>query len=71
MAKITIDGKEYEFESLPKEAQAQIVNIQYVDRKIADLQSEIAVLNAAKQFYLAQLKAALPQEGDDTIKYEE
>ncbi len=68
MAKIVIDGKEYELESLSKEVQTQVANIQFVERKIAELQSEIAVMNAAKQYYLALLKAHLPQE--DTIQYD-
>ena len=69
--KIQIDGKEYDLEALPQEARVQIVNIQYVDQKIADLQSQLAVMNAAKQFYLAQLKAALPQEANDEVQYGE
>ncbi|BAF70507.1 DUF6447 family protein [Nitratiruptor sp. SB155-2] len=71
MATVTIDGKEYAIEELPDAAKAQIMNIQYVDQKIADLKSQIAVMTAAREYYSTLLKANLPKEGDDTVKYEE
>lgn len=75
MSKITIDGREYELEALSDQAKAQIANIRYVDQKIADLQSQIAVMKAAREYYSAILKASLPSEKDaasgNEIKYEE
>jgi len=71
MAKIVIDNKEYNLEDLNDVAKAQIANIQYVDAKIRDLQSQIAVMNAAKAHYLAILKQNLPQEDSEKIKFEE
>jgi hypothetical protein len=71
MAKIVIDNKEYNVEDLNDTAKAQIANIQYVDAKIRDLQSQIAVMNAAKAYYLAILKQNLPQNNDEKIKFED
>lgn len=73
-AKIKIGDKEYIIDELNNEAKAQIQNILYVNNKIADLQSQIAVLNAAKEYYLALLKNFLPTEEkkedkEDKIKF--
>ena len=69
MEKIVIDNKEYSLEELNDAAKAQIVNIRYVDQKIADLKSQIAVLTAAREYYSALLKSQLPKDNDE-IKYE-
>jgi hypothetical protein len=71
-AKIKIDDKEYVIDELSNEAKLQVQNILYVNNKIADLQSQIATLNAAKEFYLSQLKNYLPEEekeDNDKIKF--
>lgn len=71
MEKITIDGKEYALEDLSNEAKAMIANIKYVDQKIADLKSQIAVMNAAREYYSAVLKSHLPTNAeDDTVKFD-
>jgi hypothetical protein len=69
-AKIKIDNKEYIIDELSNEAKIQVQNILYVNNKIADLQSQIAVLNAAKEYYLLQLRNYLPkEEEEDKIKF--
>ena len=70
MEKITINGKEYSVEELNDTAKAQIINLQAVDAKIKSLSNEIAMLNAAKEYYTAVLMQNLPKEESDTIKYD-
>jgi len=59
---IKIDDKEYKVEELSEEAKVQIANIRYVDSKIADLQAQLATLNAARLFYFEQLNKHLPKK---------
>lgn len=60
MATVTIEGKEYDIDSLSQEAKTQLGNIQAVDRKLSDLQQEAAILQTARNAYAAALKAQLP-----------
>jgi cell division protein ZapA (FtsZ GTPase activity inhibitor) len=59
--KIAIDGTEYLTADLPNEAKEQLANITLVDRKIAETQQEIAILQTARNAYAAALTAALPK----------
>jgi uncharacterized small protein (DUF1192 family) len=59
--KVTIDGQDYGIESLSQEALNQLSSINIVDRKIADLQQEMAILQTARNAYAAALAAALPK----------
>lgn len=56
---ITIDGKNYAADSLPQEVKSHLYNVQVVDRKIADLQQEIAIMQTARASYARELKKAL------------
>lgn len=77
MPKITLDGKEYDTEKLPKEAMDFINSIQFVDREIADLQNRIKIHLSARNFYMLQLKQVLPEKQsflkevsqDDKVKF--
>jgi hypothetical protein len=51
MATVTIDGKEYDLESLSDAAKAQMQSIQVVDRNIADAQAELSILQTARNAY--------------------
>jgi len=62
MAKITIDGREYDVEKLSDDAKQQLASLQFVDRKIGELQAELAVLQTARLAYANALKAALLTE---------
>jgi len=62
MATITIDGKKYDMDTLSDEAKAQIQSIQFVDSKVTQLQSELAVYQTARNAYVANLKGELPNE---------
>jgi len=59
---INIDGKEYDLDDLSKEAKAQIDSIVLCDRKLAELQSEAAIIQTARNAYVAALQELLPKE---------
>lgn len=56
---VTIDGLSYRISELSDVARQNIVNIQVVERQINELQAQLAIANAAKLYYGAQLKSAL------------
>ena len=62
MAKITIDGKEYETDALSDEAKANIQNVQFCEQKMAELKRELAIVQTARNAYAAALKGALPKD---------
>ena len=62
MPTITIDGKQYDTETMSDEAKAQLGSIQFVDRKIAGLQAEIAALQTARNAYGRALSEMLNQQ---------
>jgi hypothetical protein len=62
MEKLTIDGKEYLLDSLSDDAKAQLGALNLVDRKLADLQQDMAILQTARNAYAQALAAALPKD---------
>lgn len=62
MSTITIDNKEYKLEDLSDEAKAQIGSIQVVDQKIADLNSQLAIMYTARNAYAKELETLLPKK---------
>jgi hypothetical protein len=62
MSQITIDGKEFELEDLSTDAKAQIDSIVLCDRKLADLKSEAAIVQTARNAYVAALQELLPKD---------
>lgn len=59
--KVTIDGKEYLLDSLSDDAKAQLGALNMTDRKIADLQQDLAILQTARNAYAQAVAAALPK----------
>ena len=57
--KITIDEVEYSVDTLSDEAQKQLVNIQFVDNQIQQLNNELAVADTARIGYTNALKKEL------------
>ena len=57
--KITIDEVEYSLDTLSDEAQKQLVNIQFVDNQIQQLNNELAVADTARIGYTKALKKEL------------
>jgi len=69
MPTIKIDDIDYDLDSLPQDAKAQLASIQFVEQELARLQAQAAALQTARNAYLQALKAALPVLGaSDTIK---
>lgn len=62
MAKVTIDGKQYDTDTLSDEAKNHIQNVQYCEQKMAELQREIAIVQTARNAYAQALKNALPKD---------
>lgn len=62
MAKITIDGKEYDTDTLSEDAKANIQNIQYCEQKMNELRRDLAVAQTARNAYAQALKGALPKD---------
>ena len=69
MPKITVDNRDYDFDSLPDEAKGQITSLQFVDAELARLAAQTAVLQTARMAYSKALQAALPVSVSDTIKF--
>lgn len=61
MAKVSIDGKEYDAESLPKEAKNALASIQFLDAESRRLQGTLAAFQTARIAYSNVLKQALDQ----------
>jgi len=70
MTTITIDNKEYEFESLSDKAKAQLSSLQFVDAELARLQAKASVLQTARMAYSKALQDELnPLGTGDTIQF--
>ena len=69
MQTITIDNKQYAFETLSNEAKAQLASLQFVDSELGRLQAKAAALQTARMAYAKALGEALPVLGQsDTLK---
>ena len=55
--KIEIDGVEYDLNNLSDNAKAQLINIQFVDGQLQQLNNEWAVCDTARIGYTNALKA--------------
>ena len=62
MAKVTIEGKEYDTDELPEDARDNILNIRFCDSKAADLRRELAMVQTARNAYAAVLQGQLPKD---------
>lgn len=62
MAKIKIDGKQYESDKLSKEAKANLVSLRITDEKILDLQKDLAIAQTARNAYARTLAELLPKK---------
>jgi hypothetical protein len=60
--KLTIDGKEYDQDSLSDVAKAQVANLRVVDQEIARLDQQKAIMQTARNAYAQALQAELPKE---------
>jgi len=67
MPTITLDGKEYDTESMSEEALAQVRSLQYVNNQLVELQMRAAAFQTARNGYALTLKGLLEkgESGDD------
>ena len=59
MVSVTIDGKEYDADKLSDNVKAQLLSLQAVDRRMENLQEELAILQTARIAYGNALKTEL------------
>lgn len=57
---VNINGTEYDLASLSEVAKAQLANIRYADREIEQVKNQLALLQAARQYYAGVLSKELP-----------
>ena len=60
--KVSIDGTEYILDDLSDNAKAQLMNIQFVDAQIQQLNNEWAVADTARIGYTRALKSELEKK---------
>lgn len=54
--KLQLDGKEYELDDTNESVKAKLASIQFVTKKIEELNNMQALLNRAKNSYIESLK---------------
>jgi DNA repair ATPase RecN len=59
---ITIDNKDYEFDSLSEEIKAQFVSLQFADQEITQLQARVAAMQTARNAYAQALNNLLAEK---------
>ena len=59
MAKVNIDGQEYEFDNLSDKAKANLVSLQFVQSELKRLDAQVAVFKTAEIGYVRELKSEL------------
>jgi hypothetical protein len=62
MAKITIDGTDYETDDMSDEVKRQVQNVAFCDRKLEDLKNEAALIQTARRAYARSLSETLSGE---------
>jgi uncharacterized protein involved in exopolysaccharide biosynthesis len=63
MIRLTIDGLDYQVESLSEKGQAQLRSLQFTETQLQKLRNEVAVFETARGAYLAALKAEIARTG--------
>jgi lipid II:glycine glycyltransferase (peptidoglycan interpeptide bridge formation enzyme) len=59
MATITIDGVDYDTDTLSDQAKATIASLQFVDTQMQQLRNELAIADTARMAYARALKGEL------------
>lgn len=62
MAKVTINGKEYDTDELSKEAKDNLTNVQLCEQRVLELQRDIAITQTARNSFAQALKSHLPKD---------
>ena len=61
MPSVTIDDKEYNLDDLSEGARSQLASLRVTDQRIAQLQTELAIVQTARIAYANALKNELDQ----------
>jgi len=64
MAKVTIDGTEYETDEMSEDACRQLGNVATCDRKLEELRNETAMIQTARNTYARSLAELLSKDKD-------
>ena len=59
MANITIDGMDYDLDEMSDNAKAQLESLVAVDKKIGEMQQDMAILQTARNAYAVALRDAI------------
>jgi len=59
---ITIDDKKYNLADFEEQGQAQLQNLQVANQRLAQLQSELAIAQTARNAYATKLNDQLPDQ---------
>ena len=59
MAKVNIDGVEYDTDTMSQESRQQLEMLMMTEQRIRQLQAEVAMMQTARQAYASALKASL------------
>lgn len=62
MAKVTIDGTEYETDDMSEDARRQLGNVATADRKLEELKNETAMVQTARNAYAQNLAKLLAEK---------
>ena len=65
METITINGVDYELDSLSEDAKAQIAALQLVNERLVKAEQEVAILQTARNAYAHVLQELLPSAEDE------
>jgi len=71
MAKVTIDGVDYDTDTMSQDSRQKLEMLMMTEQKIRQLQAEVAMMQTARQAYAGALKASLvpsPELGE-TFKF--
>ena len=75
MAKVTIDGVDYDTDTMSQESRQQLEMLMMTEQRIRQMQAEVAMMQTARQAYASALKASLvapatPEAGlGETFKF--
>lgn len=70
-ANVNIDGKEYEWASLPESIRAELKMVVFINNKLQAIQQDIFAYQTAKNAYIANIKSKIDLgEKSENIKIE-
>jgi hypothetical protein len=59
MAKVSIDGVDYDTETMTQDSRQKLEMLMMTEQRIRQLQAEVAMMQTARQAYAGALKASL------------